>query len=58
MPLTRANKSEKVTALASELQHSTSAIIGTFSALTAEKDVSLRKTIRDAGYDAFGWSSG
>jgi large subunit ribosomal protein L10 len=49
MPLTRAKKSEKVTALASELEHSTSAIIGTFSALTAEKDVSLRKTIRDAG---------
>jgi large subunit ribosomal protein L10 len=49
MPLTRAKKAEKVTALASELAHSTSAIIGTFSALTASKDMDLRKTVRDAG---------
>ena len=35
--------------LASELEHSTSAIIGTFSALTASKDFDLRKTIREAG---------
>src|SRR5271170_1183575 len=49
MPLTRAKKTEKVTALASELEHSTSAIIGTFSALTASKDFELRKTIRSAG---------
>jgi large subunit ribosomal protein L10 len=49
MALTRAKKSEKVTALASELEHSTSAIIGTFSALTASKDYSLRKTVREAG---------
>jgi len=49
MPLTRAKKTEKVTALASELEHSTSAIIGTFSALTASKDYSLRQTVREAG---------
>jgi large subunit ribosomal protein L10 len=49
MPLTRAKKAEKVTALAGELAHSTSAIIGTFSALTASKDMDLRKTVRDAG---------
>jgi large subunit ribosomal protein L10 len=49
MALTRAKKAEKVTALASELEHSTSAIIGTFNALTASKDSSLRKTIREAG---------
>src|SRR3984885_7427126 len=49
MALTRAKKTEKVTALASELEHSTSAIIGTFKALTAAKDISLRQTIRDAG---------
>jgi large subunit ribosomal protein L10 len=49
MALTRAKKSEKVTALASELEHSTSAIIGTFSALTASKDFDLRKTVREAG---------
>jgi large subunit ribosomal protein L10 len=49
MALSRAKKSEKVTALASELEHSTSAIIGTFSALTAGKDYDLRKTIRAAG---------
>ena len=49
MALTRAKKTEKVKALASELEHSTSAIIGTFKALTASKDNSLRKTIREAG---------
>src|ERR1700735_5609940 len=49
MALTRAKKSEKVTTLASELEHSTSAIIGTFSALTASKDFDLRKTVREAG---------
>ncbi len=35
--------------LASELEHSTSAIIGTFKALTASKDYDLRKTVREAG---------
>ena len=49
MALTRAKKTEKVTALASELEHSTSAIIGTFKGLTASKDFSLRKTVREAG---------
>jgi len=49
MPLTRAKKTEKVTALANELADSTSAIIGTFSALTASKDMDLRKTVREAG---------
>ncbi len=49
MALTRAKKTEKVTALASELQHSTSAIIGTFKGLTASKDYDLRKTVREAG---------
>jgi large subunit ribosomal protein L10 len=49
MALTRAKKTEKVTALASELEHSTSAIIGTFKALTASKDFSLRKIVREAG---------
>lgn len=49
MALTRAKKTEKVTALASDLEHSTSAIIGTFAGLTASKDTSLRKTVREAG---------
>ena len=49
MALTRAKKTEKVTALASELEHSTSAIIGTFKGLTASKDYDLRKVVRDAG---------
>jgi len=49
MALSREKKSEKVTALAGELEHSTSAIIGTFSALTAGKDYELRKIIRAAG---------
>ena len=35
--------------LASELESSTSAIIGTFTGLTASKDFELRKTVREAG---------
>src|SRR6202789_867420 len=49
MALTRASKTEKVKKLATELEHSTSAIIGTFKGLTASKDFELRKTIRAAG---------
>ncbi|MEI9977856.1 MAG: 50S ribosomal protein L10 [Edaphobacter sp.] len=49
MALTRASKTEKVARLAAELEHSTSAIIGTFKGLTASKDFELRKTIRSAG---------
>src|SRR3954469_14818165 len=49
MALTKAKKAEKVSALAKELEHSTSAIIGTFKALTASKDFDLRKTVREAG---------
>ena len=49
MALTKAKKAEKVQTLAKELESSTSAIIGTFSALTASKDFDLRKTVRAAG---------
>ncbi len=49
MALTRASKSEKVGKLAAELEHSTSAIIGTFKGLTASKDFELRKAVRGAG---------
>src|SRR5579875_4199485 len=49
MALTKAKKNEKVQQLASELETSTSAIIGTFKGLTASKDFELRKTIRAAG---------
>ena len=49
MALTRAKKTQKVTVLASELEHSTSAIVGTFKGLTAAKDFSLRKAVREAG---------
>jgi large subunit ribosomal protein L10 len=49
MALSRASKTEKVGKLASELQHSTSAIIGTFKGLTASKDFELRKAVRGAG---------
>ena len=49
MPLTRAKKTEKIGQLATELQHSTSAIIGTFKGLTASKDFELRKAVRGAG---------
>jgi large subunit ribosomal protein L10 len=49
MAISRAKKSEKIAALAGELEHSTSAIIGTFSALTADKDFALRKAIHAVG---------
>jgi large subunit ribosomal protein L10 len=49
MALSRASKTEKVGKLAAELEHSTSAIIGTFKGLTASKDFELRKTVRAAG---------
>jgi large subunit ribosomal protein L10 len=49
MALTKAKKAEKVSVLAKELEQSTSAIIGTFSALNASKDFDLRKTVRAAG---------
>jgi large subunit ribosomal protein L10 len=49
MALTRAAKTEKVGKLAAELEHSTSAIIGTFKGLTASKDFELRKAVRSAG---------
>jgi len=49
MALTKAKKSDKVKALATELEGSTSAIIGSFKGLTASKDFELRKVIRSAG---------
>jgi large subunit ribosomal protein L10 len=49
MALSRASKTEKVKKLAAELEHSTSAIIGTFKGITASKDFELRKTVRGAG---------
>jgi large subunit ribosomal protein L10 len=49
MALTRAKKAEKVTELATELESSTSAIVGTFAKLTVAQDYALRKTIREAG---------
>ncbi len=49
MALSRATKAIKVEKLAGELATSTSAIIGTFSGLTASKDFELRKTVREAG---------
>ncbi|WP_158943912.1 50S ribosomal protein L10 [Granulicella sp. S190] len=49
MALSRASKTEKVKQLATELEHSTSAIIGTFKGLTASKDFELRKAVRAAG---------
>jgi large subunit ribosomal protein L10 len=49
MALSRASKTEKVGKLAAELEHSTSAIIGTFKGLTAAKDFELRKAVRGAG---------
>jgi large subunit ribosomal protein L10 len=49
MALSRSQKSDKVKKLAAELEVSTSAIIGTFTGLTASKDFDLRKTVRAAG---------
>ena len=49
MALSRAKKTEKLKLLTAELEHSTSAIVGTFKALTASKDIDLRKTVREAG---------
>lgn len=49
MALTKQQKNKKVAALATNLEGATSAIIGTFTAMTASKDFELRKTVRDAG---------
>ena len=49
MALTKAKKHEKVAVLAKDLESATSAIIGTFTAMTASKDFELRKIVRDAG---------
>ncbi len=49
MALTKAQKDKKVSALAADLEKSTSAIIGTFKGLTASKDFDLRRTVRAAG---------
>src|SRR5271165_4017339 len=49
MAISRATKTLKVQVLTKELESSTSAIIGTFKALTADKDFDLRKTVRAAG---------
>jgi len=49
MAISKAKKTEKVQLLASELETSTTAIIGTFSKLTVAKDFALRKVIREAG---------
>ena len=49
MAISKQKKNEKVELLASELEGSTTAIIGTFAKLTVAKDFELRKTIREAG---------
>jgi large subunit ribosomal protein L10 len=49
MALTKAKKNEKVAMLATDLENSTSAIVGSFKGLTASKDFELRKVIRAAG---------
>jgi large subunit ribosomal protein L10 len=49
MAISKAKKQEKVQLLAKELETSTTAIIGTFKALTVSKDFELRKVIREAG---------
>ncbi len=49
MALSRASKTVKVEKLSGELATSTSAIVGTFTGLTASKDFDLRKVVRAAG---------
>lgn len=49
MALTKAQKDKKVAALAVDLKNSTSAIVGTFTGLTASKDFALRQAVRNAG---------
>src|ERR1035441_7968263 len=49
MAISRAKKTEKVQLLASELETSTTAIVGTFAKLTVAQDFELRKVIREAG---------
>ncbi|WP_263411244.1 50S ribosomal protein L10 [Terriglobus tenax] len=49
MAVSKAKKHATVEFLAKDLASSTSAIVGTFSGLTASKDFALRKTIREAG---------
>ncbi len=49
MAISRATKARKVEVLTKELSVSTSAIVGTFTGLTASKDFDLRKVVRGAG---------
>ncbi len=49
MAVSRSKKTENVQRLAAELESSTSAIVGTFTGLTASKDFALRKAVRGAG---------
>jgi len=49
MAISKAKKNEKVALLSKELEHSTTAIVGTFTKLTVAQDFALRKVIRDAG---------
>jgi large subunit ribosomal protein L10 len=49
MAISKAKKKEKVQLLSRELETSTTAIIGTFKALTVSKDFELRKVIREVG---------
>jgi large subunit ribosomal protein L10 len=49
MAISRATKTKKVQMLTRELESSTSAIVGTFTGMTASKDFDLRKVVRAAG---------
>jgi len=49
MAISKAKKNEKIQLLAKELEHSTTAIVGTFAKLTVAQDFALRKVIREAG---------
>lgn len=49
MAISRARKAERVQWLSTQLESSTTAIIGTFSKLTVAQDFALRKIVRESG---------
>ena len=49
MAISRAKKAERIEWLSTQLESSTTAIIGTFSKLTVAQDFELRKVVREAG---------
>lgn len=49
MPLTKTQKQERIDALAAELRSASSIMLASFSGLTVEQDLELRRSLRAAG---------